>query len=69
MTDDQFIEATLEAGSIAWETGAPVMPMPCHEDARSFVSVWWYGYMMARARDYFRRREMALYPDSVEPRP
>jgi hypothetical protein len=69
MTDDEFIEATFEAGSIAWETGAGMPPMPDDEDELTFLGVWWLGYMIARGRDYFRRREMALYPDTVEFRP
>jgi hypothetical protein len=33
------------------------------------AQAYWIGYMLERARDWWRRRDMALYPDTVEPRP
>lgn len=61
------IELAFAAGRKAWEDGAAMPPYPGDEPTAE--ALFWVGYVEARARDYFRRRAMALYPDTVEPRP
>lgn len=67
MTDDEA-RAALEAGRAAWADGADMPPMP-ESDAATPEALYWAGFIEARAYDWFRRRAMALYPDTVEPRP
>lgn len=62
------IDELLEAGRKGWEHGAPMPPMP-EGDMFTPEALYWLGYMLERARDCFRRRDMALYPHTVEPRP
>lgn len=69
MTDTE-VEAHFRTGQRAWENGADMPPWP-GDDAkiRTPSTLYWLGYMFERGRDFFRRRDMALYPDTVEPRP
>lgn len=60
-------EEAFREGARDWCRGDP---MPSWPRRASGVTFWyWLGFMRARARDFFRRREMALYPDRIEPRP
>lgn len=60
--------AAVVAGRKSWEDGADMPPMPEGDDATA-EALFWVGYQEARARDFFRRRAMALYPDTIDPRP
>ncbi len=61
-------EQAFEAGKQAWREGADMPPMP-PDNAEDEIAMFWLGYVWERSRDFFKRREMALYPDTVEPRP
>jgi hypothetical protein len=43
-------------------------PMP-PDDAPEHEQLFWLGFFRERIRDYVMRRQIALYPDRVEPRP
>lgn len=60
--------AAVEAGRKAWEDGADMPRMP-EGDKLTPEALFWVGYQERRARDFFARRGMALYPDAIIPRP
>jgi hypothetical protein len=60
-------EDAFQAGMKDWDAGGPMPSYPRLASGAEFFH--WLGFMLARGRDFFRRREMALYPDTVEPRP
>lgn len=64
MTD--ALDEAYGRGAKAWDFGDKMPAMP--PDDADLETMCFY-LMMARARDYFRRRDMALYPESVEFRP
>lgn len=57
-----------ERGRQAWRDGADRPPMPA-DDAPEYEQLFWVGFVMEVARDFYKRRSIALYPDLVEPRP
>ncbi len=57
-----------ERGQQAWRDGADMPPTP-PGDIADEAAMFWVGFMFERARDFFKRQRMALYPDRVEPRP
>lgn len=65
---DAEIDELVSAGRKGWEHGAPMPPYPT-TDLFTPQALYWLGYVTARGQDFLRRRDMALYPDTVEPRP
>jgi hypothetical protein len=59
----------IDTGRKGWESGAPMPPMPQNHDEYTPEALYWVGYMLRRAQDLFERRGMALYPDTIKPRP
>lgn len=57
-----------EEGRQAWRDGADRPDMPA-DDAPEAECLFWVGFVFECARDYFKRRGMALYPETVVPRP
>lgn len=67
MTDDE-IRAHMESGRESWRRGDPMPATPATDDITP-EAMQWVGFIEARAHDWFKRRAMAIYPDTVEPRP
>lgn len=67
MSDDEM-ERALAEGRQAWADGGDMPPYPAADDVTHEALVW-VGFVEARSRDFFVRRKMALYLDTIEPRP
>lgn len=63
MSDDDYFKK----GAKGWCRGDSMPDWPRRSAGPAFY--YWLGYMHARARDFFRRRRMALYPDMIKFRP